>query len=93
MSVLLEVILLLSLFGSAFSAPISTLSPPHTSLRFNHPIEGFNLHQITDKFLFDISLNEFINVRNRGEYKDKLEWKSNGCSMAPDKPFGYNCAF
>ncbi|MDT0304638.1 phospholipase [Streptomonospora wellingtoniae] len=48
------------------------------------------LRQVTDSYLFGISLNSFIDVRNQAPYSDQLDWGSDSCSWSPDEPVGYD---
>lgn len=44
--------------------------------------------QITDQYLFDISLPAFTTKRNAKD-PASLDWSSDGCSKSPDNPFGF----
>ena len=48
------------------------------------------LHAITDKYLFEISLPAFVDVRAEQPHADQLDWSSDSCSWSPDKPLGYD---
>ncbi|GAA2782412.1 phospholipase [Saccharopolyspora taberi] len=49
-----------------------------------------DLRQITDRYLFEISLPEFVDVRAEKPYPDQLDWSSDSCSWSPDEPLGYD---
>ncbi|KAK4243898.1 secretory phospholipase [Corynascus novoguineensis] len=44
--------------------------------------------QITDQYLFDITLPAFTTKRNAKD-PASLDWTSDGCSKSPDNPFGF----
>lgn len=44
---------------------------------------------ITDEYLFDITLDEFIVYRD-AENPDTLDWTSDGCTDSPDNPLGFD---
>ncbi|MDA0562766.1 phospholipase [Streptomonospora sp. S1-112] len=48
------------------------------------------LRRVTDTYLYDISLTEFIDVRDQAPYADQLDWSSDSCSWSPDQPIGYD---
>ncbi|KAG8163180.1 hypothetical protein KVR01_007658 [Diaporthe batatas] len=48
-----------------------------------------NINTITDRYLFDISLPQFITYRN-AKNPATLDWTSDGCSDSPDNPLGFN---
>lgn len=48
-----------------------------------------DLETITDEYLFDISLDQFITYRN-AEDPDTLDWTSDGCTDSPDNPLGFD---
>lgn len=48
------------------------------------------LAQKTDEFLFSVSMGTFLDNRAAQPYADQLDWSSDGCSWAPDKPEGFN---
>ncbi|KAK4068678.1 hypothetical protein Purlil1_13733 [Purpureocillium lilacinum] len=43
---------------------------------------------ITDQYLFDSSLSDFMD-RSRAQDPSSLDWTNDGCSNAPDAPFGF----
>ncbi|WP_199431887.1 phospholipase [Qaidamihabitans albus] len=45
---------------------------------------------ITDRYLFDISLSEFADVRGGKPHAGTLDWSSDACSWSPDRPLGYD---
>ncbi|KAH6875055.1 secretory phospholipase A2 [Alternaria rosae] len=48
------------------------------------------LEQVTDSYMFDISIAEFIANRNGKVGPPELNWESNGCTASPDNPFGFD---
>lgn len=44
--------------------------------------------QITDQYLFSITLPAFTSRRN-ARNPATLDWTSNGCTASPDNPFGF----
>ncbi|RYO32645.1 hypothetical protein AA0111_g4636 [Alternaria arborescens] len=48
-----------------------------------------SLEQVTDSYMFDISIDEFITNRN-AKNPPELDWSSNGCTASPDNPFGFD---
>ncbi|KAG9186274.1 hypothetical protein G6011_02830 [Alternaria panax] len=48
-----------------------------------------NLEQVTDSYMFGISIDEFITNRN-AKNPPELDWSSNGCTASPDNPFGFD---
>ncbi|MFC5149165.1 phospholipase [Streptomyces aureoversilis] len=53
------------------------------------------LQTYTDKLLFDYSMDRFQSVRDDSvrddkSRSDKLDWSSDGCSQAPNRPMGFN---
>jgi len=50
-----------------------------------------SLEQVTDTYMFDISIAEFIANRNGKVGPPELNWDSNGCTASPDNPFGFDC--
>jgi hypothetical protein len=48
------------------------------------------LQQATDGYLFNTSLTDFQALRAQQPNGDQLDWSSDGCSDAPDNPFGFN---
>ncbi|GAA0519910.1 hypothetical protein GCM10011581_09990 [Saccharopolyspora subtropica] len=47
------------------------------------------LRTVTDTYLFQLSLDSFSETRERQPYADQLDWSSDGCSMSPDEPLGF----
>lgn len=47
------------------------------------------LEAITDKLLFDTSMDDFQAARD-AEDPPELDWYSNGCTASPESPLGYN---
>lgn len=70
----------LALASLVYAAPTSDLSTRQSSLE-----------QVTDNYLFSISISQFISYRNSKTGPKELIWDSNGCTASPDNPFGFNC--
>ena len=49
-----------------------------------------DVEQITDQYLFSASLTDFQQLRADQPNGDQIDWSSDGCSNAPDNPFGFN---
>ena len=43
----------------------------------------------TDRLLFESSMNDFLAAK-AVKQPASLDWEDNGCSMAPDRPIGYD---
>jgi hypothetical protein len=72
---------LLSLASFAVSAPSPLV------------LRQASLEQVTDSYVFDISIGEFIANRDAKTGPTELDWSSNGCTASPDNPFGFDCTF
>ncbi|GAA4916195.1 phospholipase [Streptomonospora salina] len=48
------------------------------------------LQRVTDTYLYDVSLNSFLDVRAQAPYNDQLDWSTDSCSWSPDQPIGYD---
>ena len=70
--------------AAATSALLFTAGTAHADL------SGSELRAITDKYLFEISLDDFVSTRAEAPYADQLDWASDGCSHAPQKPLGHD---
>jgi hypothetical protein len=46
--------------------------------------------QLTDEYLYSVSLTDFQQLRGEQPNGDVLDWSSDGCSNSPDNPFGFN---
>jgi hypothetical protein len=53
--------------------------------------QAASLEQVTDSYMFDISIAEFIANRDGKVGPPELDWSSNGCTASPDNPFGFDC--
>ncbi|KAH3908223.1 hypothetical protein HBI56_191120 [Parastagonospora nodorum] len=49
-----------------------------------------SLEEITDSYVFSISISEFNSNRNGQVGPAELDWNSDGCSSSPDNPFGFD---
>lgn len=47
------------------------------------------LRRVTDRYLFDVSLDSFIDTRAQQPHAEQLDWTSDSCSWSPDEPVGY----
>lgn len=47
------------------------------------------LRAVTDEYLFEISLDEFVSTRADRPHDDQLDWSADACSWSPDEPLGY----
>jgi Prokaryotic phospholipase A2 len=43
--------------------------------------------QLTDEYLYSVSLTDFQQLRAEQANGDVLDWSSDGCSNSPDNPF------
>jgi hypothetical protein len=53
-------------------------------------LDPAELRAVTDQYLFSTSLGGFQTVRGQAPHSGQLDWSSDGCSNAPDNPFGFN---
>jgi hypothetical protein len=53
-------------------------------------LDPAQLRQVTDQYVFSTGLNPFQTVRAQKPHAGQLDWSSDGCSNAPDNPFGFN---
>ncbi|CAO2653344.1 Nn.00g027550.m01.CDS01 [Neocucurbitaria sp. VM-36] len=64
------------------------------ALALSSPVElverQSSLQQITDSYVFSISISQFISNRNTKTGPAELDWDSDGCSNSPDNPFGFD---
>ncbi|CAA9958933.1 secretory phospholipase A2 [Pyrenophora teres f. maculata] len=49
-----------------------------------------SLENITDDYLFNIPLEQFIEYRNAHTGPAELDWTSDSCTLSPDKPWGFD---
>jgi hypothetical protein len=75
--VVLAVILAASLVVSGTGTAAAALGPTQ-------------LARTTDRYLHKASLVGFQRARAQRPYARQLDWSSDGCSNAPDNPFGFN---
>ncbi|MFC7340689.1 phospholipase [Saccharopolyspora griseoalba] len=47
------------------------------------------LRATTDHYLFEISLDSFLDVKAEQRHADQLDWSDDACSYSPDEPLGY----
>lgn len=71
--------ILLSLAPACFAAAIGAVA------------RQTNLEAETDRLLFRVSITEFLSARE-AKQPPELDWSTDGCSSAPDNPFGFNFA-
>ncbi|GAB2667742.1 hypothetical protein GCM10027271_29270 [Saccharopolyspora gloriosae] len=48
------------------------------------------LQQVTDQYLFETSLSDFIDLRSEQPHSGQLDWSSDSCSWSPDEPLGFD---
>ncbi|WP_017627100.1 phospholipase [Nocardiopsis chromatogenes] len=48
------------------------------------------LRRVTDAYVFDYALDDFIAVSEQRPHEPQLDWSNDGCSMSPDQPLGYD---
>jgi hypothetical protein len=48
------------------------------------------LRQVTDQYLFTTGLGNFQTLRGQRPHATQLDWSSDGCTSAPDNPFGFD---
>ncbi|OLF10797.1 phospholipase [Actinophytocola xanthii] len=53
-------------------------------------LDPAQLRAETDKYLFSTSLSGFQTLRAQQPHADQLNWSSDGCTSAPDNPFGFD---
>lgn len=51
--------------------------------------ESSDPRQVTDQYLFEVSLEEFVQIRESRPHPNELDWSSDACSYSPDEPLGY----
>jgi hypothetical protein len=66
----------------------SVLALPASDSTANSLISRQSLNEITDRYLFSITLPQFTSYRN-ARNPSTLDWSSDGCSSSPDNPFGF----
>ncbi|SFQ06404.1 phospholipase A2 [Amycolatopsis arida] len=52
--------------------------------------QAVDARTVTDRYLFEISLSRFAQVRADRPHAGVLDWSSDACSWSPDKPLGYD---
>ena len=67
---------------------LSTIIPLGLSLPLDVR-QSAELEAETDRLLFSVSLSEFLAARD-ARSPPGLDWSSNGCTSAPDNPFGFD---
>ncbi|WP_248962041.1 phospholipase [Sphaerisporangium perillae] len=74
----------LSIVFAAITSGLLTASPAYAEL------SSAELAAKTDEYIFQVSIESFLSARAAQPYADQLDWSSDGCSWAPDKPEGFN---
>lgn len=54
------------------------------------PLPSDELRRVTDEYLYEVSLNNFIGIRDQAPHSDQLDWSSDSCTMSPDQPIGFD---
>ncbi|MCW2883110.1 MAG: putative secretory phospholipase [Sphaerisporangium sp.] len=74
----------LSVALAAVTTGVVTASPAYADL------STVQLQVKTDEYLFTDSMSTFLQERAAQPYGNQIDWSSDGCSWAPDKPEGFN---
>jgi hypothetical protein len=75
----------LGLVSSAIAIPIDMVTLPDVK-------PAFTVEQATDYYLYNVTMDAFVAARIVRSGTDlSLNWTSNGCSVAPNDPFGFDC--
>jgi hypothetical protein len=75
----------LGLVSSAIAIPIDMITLPDVK-------PAFTVEQATDYYLYNVTMDAFVAARIVRSGTDLgLNWTSNGCSVAPNDPFGFDC--
>ena len=74
----------LSLVLAAMTAEVVIATPAFADL------SAAELQAKTDQYLFSDSMSTFQQERAAQPYANQIDWSSDGCSWAPDKPEGFN---
>lgn len=61
---------------------------PATALALSVAARQTTLETITDQYLFDISLDQFVAYRD-AQNPNTVIWTSDGCTDSPDNPLGF----
>ncbi|WP_086825330.1 phospholipase [Allokutzneria sp. NRRL B-24872] len=51
--------------------------------------QAIDVRAVTDDYMFSKSLAEFGQIRLARPYDGELDWSTDGCTLAPDRPFGF----
>ncbi|MFC4588699.1 phospholipase [Sphaerisporangium corydalis] len=71
----------------AFAAATATLA---TALPAYADLSAVELQTKTDQYIFTDSIGTFLQERAAQPYATQIDWSSDGCSWAPDKPQGFD---
>lgn len=75
----------LAVISSAAAVPTAVVTAHQTTL-------ALSLLDATDYYLFNLTIDQFMTTRKIEDRRPLgLNWTSNGCSSAPDDPFGFDC--
>lgn len=74
----------LSLVLAAMTTGVVTATPAYADL------STAELQTKTDQYIFNDSMSTFQAARAAQPYANQIDWSSDGCSWAPDKPEGFN---
>jgi hypothetical protein len=75
-------------FASILSLASAVLAFPAPGETVGSLVQRQTANQITDQYLFSITLPAFTAKRNARD-PPTLIWDSDGCSSSPDNPFGF----
>lgn len=62
---------------------------PATTLALSVAARQDTLEAVTDEYLFDITLDQFVAYRDAQD-PDTVDWTSDGCTDSPDNPLGFD---
>lgn len=73
----------------ALAAAAAVLTTLFTAGTAHADLSDEELRSVTDTYLFELSLPEFVSTRTDRPHDDQLIWSSDACSWSPDEPLGY----
>ena len=78
-------------FIMKYTSILATVLPLATAIpadRDTAIVSRETLEQLTDRYLFSLSLPDFSSRRNDRD-PATVDWTSDGCTSSPDNPFGF----